>query len=73
MSDTCPSGQGKGYRACVDDVTPRALRDGTLLTTPPEMPPGSVRPVFRSAWFAVLLLPGARALPYHASPMCDGK
>ena len=40
-------------------VTLRALRDGTLLTTPPEMPPGLARPVFRSAWFAVRLLPGA--------------
>ena len=26
MSDTCPSGQGEGYGACVDDVTLRLVR-----------------------------------------------
>ena len=44
-------------------VTPRALRHGTLLTAPPEMPPGVARPVFRSARFAVRLLPGAQRFP----------
>ena len=40
-------------------VTLRPLRCGTLLTAPPEMPPGAARPVFRSARCAVCLLPGA--------------
>ena len=38
---------------------------GQLLTTPPKMPPACGRPVFRSAWFAVVLLPGASALLFY--------
>ena len=41
------------------DVTLHTLRDGQLLYTPPKMPPGFARPVFRSACIAVVLLPGA--------------
>ena len=40
-------------------VTLCALRDGQLLTAPPKMPLDCVQPVFRSAQFAVALLPGA--------------
>ena len=40
-------------------VTLRALRDGQLLTAPPNMPLACGQPVFRSAQFAVALLPGA--------------
>ena len=37
----------------------RTLRNGQLLHTPPKMPPGCTRPVFRSACVAVALLSGA--------------
>ena len=37
----------------------RTLRNGQLLHTPPNMPPGYARPVFRSACVAVALLSGA--------------
>ena len=37
----------------------RTLRNGQLLHTPPNMPPGCTRPVFRSACVAVALLSGA--------------
>ena len=44
------------------DVTLHALRDGQLLYTPPKMPPGFARPVFRSTRVTVVLLPGVSAL-----------